>query len=37
MFQLVVWGGFFLAMGLTGSGWGLLRMEIRTPSRPFWV
>jgi hypothetical protein len=26
MFKLVVWGAFFLAMGLTG--WGLLRMEI---------
>ncbi|MBC5763531.1 YiaA/YiaB family inner membrane protein [Ramlibacter albus] len=26
MFKLVVWGGFFLAMALTG--WGLLRMEV---------
>ena len=26
MFRYVVWGGFFLAMGLTG--WGLVRMEI---------
>jgi hypothetical protein len=26
LFKLVVWGGFFLAMGLTG--WGLLRMEV---------
>ena len=26
MWKLVVWGGFFTAMGLTG--WGLLRMEI---------
>jgi len=26
MFKFVVWGGFFLAMGLTG--WGLLRMEV---------
>jgi hypothetical protein len=26
MFKVVVWTGFFLAMGLTG--WGLLRMEI---------
>lgn len=26
MFRIVVWGGFFMAMGLTG--WGLLRMEI---------
>ena len=26
MFKFVVWGGFFLAMGLTA--WGLLRMEI---------
>ena len=26
MFRFVVWGGFFLAMSLTG--WGLLRMDI---------
>jgi hypothetical protein len=26
MWRLVVWGGFVVAMGLTG--WGLLRMEI---------
>jgi hypothetical protein len=26
MFKFVVWGGFFLAMGLTA--WGLLRMEV---------
>src|SRR3954469_20490447 len=26
LFRVVVWGGFFLAMGLTG--WGLVRMEI---------
>jgi hypothetical protein len=26
MWKLVVWGGFFTAMGLTG--WGLVRMEI---------
>ena len=26
MFKLVVWGGFFLAMSLTG--WGLWRMEV---------
>ena len=26
MFKLVVWGGFFLAMSLTG--WGLWRMNI---------
>jgi hypothetical protein len=30
MWKLVVWGGFFLAMGLTG--WGLWRMEIQ----PVW-
>jgi hypothetical protein len=30
MWKLVVWGGFFLAMGLTG--WGLWRMDIQ----PVW-
>jgi len=33
MFGLVVWGGFFLAMGLTG--WGLVRMEINDTYRAF--
>jgi hypothetical protein len=33
MFKLVVWGGFFLAMGLTG--WGLLRMEINDTYKAF--
>lgn len=33
MFKLVVWGGFFLAMGLTG--WGLLRMEINETYKAF--
>jgi len=33
MFKFVVWGGFFLAMGLTG--WGLLRMEIHDTYRAF--
>ena len=33
MFRLVVWGGFFLAMGLTG--WGLLRMEINDTYKAF--
>lgn len=33
MFGLVVWGGFFLAMGLTG--WGLGRMEINETYKAF--
>jgi hypothetical protein len=33
MFKYVVWGGFFLAMGLTG--WGLLRMEIGETYKAF--
>jgi hypothetical protein len=33
MFRFVVWGGFFLAMGLTG--WGLLRMEINETYKAF--
>ena len=33
MFKLVVWGGFFLAMGLTG--WGLVRMEINETYKAF--
>ena len=33
MFKLVVWGGFALAMGLTG--WGLLRMEINDTYKAF--
>jgi len=33
LFGLVVWGGFFLAMGLTG--WGLLRMEINETYKAF--
>lgn len=33
MFKLVVWAGFFLAMGLTG--WGLLRMEISETYKAF--
>ncbi|MEJ8811557.1 YiaA/YiaB family inner membrane protein [Variovorax ureilyticus] len=33
MWKLVVWGGFFTAMGLTG--WGLLRMEISETSKAF--
>lgn len=32
-FRLVVWGGFFLAMALTG--WGLLRMEINEAYKAF--
>ena len=32
-FRLVVWGGFFLAMGLTG--WGLARMEISETYKAF--
>lgn len=33
MFRYVVWGGFFLAMGLTG--WGLLRMEVNETYKAF--
>jgi hypothetical protein len=33
MWKLVVWGGFFTAMGLTG--WGLLRMEINDAYKAF--
>jgi hypothetical protein len=33
MFKFVVWGGFFLAMGLTG--WGLLRMEVNETYRAY--
>jgi len=33
MFRLVVWGGFLLAMALTG--WGLLRMEINETYKAF--
>jgi hypothetical protein len=33
LFKLVVWAGFFLAMGLTG--WGLLRMEIHDTYKAF--
>jgi hypothetical protein len=33
LFRLVVWGGFFLAMGLTG--WGLLRMEVHATYKAF--
>jgi hypothetical protein len=33
MFGLVVWGGFFLAMGLTG--WGLARMEVNEAYKAF--
>jgi len=33
MFKLVVWAGFFLAMGLTG--WGLVRMEISETYKAF--
>lgn len=33
MFKLVVWGGFFLAMGLTG--WGLLGMAINVTYKAF--
>ncbi|MDP9901227.1 YiaA/YiaB family inner membrane protein [Variovorax ginsengisoli] len=33
MWKLVVWGGFFTAMGLTG--WGLLRMEINDTYKAF--
>lgn len=33
MFKFVVWGGFFLAMGLTG--WGLARMEVNATYKAF--
>lgn len=33
LFGLVVWGGFFLAMGLTA--WGLYRMEVNDAYRAF--
>ena len=33
MFRFVVWGGFFLAMSLTG--WGLARMEINETYKAF--
>lgn len=33
MFRYVVWGGFILAMGLTG--WGLLRMDINQTYKAF--
>lgn len=33
MFKLVVWGGFLLAMGLTG--WGLARMEVNDTYKAF--
>ncbi len=33
MWRLVVWGGFAVAMGLTG--WGLLRMEINDTYRAY--
>ena len=33
MWKLVVWGGFFTAMGLTG--WGLVRMEINDAYKAF--
>ncbi|HSV46355.1 MAG TPA: YiaA/YiaB family inner membrane protein [Ramlibacter sp.] len=33
MFRIVVWAGFFLAMGLTG--WGLLRMEVNETYKAF--
>lgn len=33
MFRLVVWSGFFLAMGLTA--WGLLRMEVSEVYKAF--
>ncbi len=33
MFRYVVWGGFFLAMVLTG--WGLLRMEVNETYKAF--
>jgi hypothetical protein len=33
MFRLVVWGGFLIAMALTG--WGLVRMEIHETYKAF--
>jgi len=33
LFKFVVWGGFFLAMALTG--WGLLRMEVNDTYKAF--
>ena len=33
MFRFVVWGGFFLAMALTG--WGLMRMEVNDTYKAF--
>jgi hypothetical protein len=33
MFKLVVWGGFFLAMALTG--WGLMHMEVNDTYKAF--
>jgi hypothetical protein len=33
MWRLVVWGGFAVAMGLTG--WGLLRMDINSTYKAF--
>ena len=33
LFKLVVWGGFFLAMALTG--WGLWRMDINETYKAF--
>jgi hypothetical protein len=33
MFRFVVWGGFFLAMALTG--WGLMRMEMNDSYKAF--
>ena len=33
MFRFVVWGGFFLAMALTG--WGLMRMEVNETYKAF--
>lgn len=33
LFSLVVWAGFFIAMGLTG--WGLVRMEINETYKAF--
>ncbi|MDO8373708.1 MAG: YiaA/YiaB family inner membrane protein, partial [Polaromonas sp.] len=33
MFRFVVWGGFFLAMSLTG--WGLWRMEVNETYKAF--
>ena len=34
MWRLVVWGGFAVAMGLTG--WGLLRMDVNSTYKAFW-